>query len=116
MINWKPLDNKTNNLAEIIELSKERPIAIFKHSISCPISSMAKRRLESSWPSDIDIYYLDLINYRSISNDVSYQLGIQHESPQLLLIHNGQVKYHGSHLNIDTSTIKLYVDGISKEA
>lgn len=114
MINWKTLDNKTN-LAEIIELSKESPIAIFKHSISCPISSMAKRRLESSWTSDIDIYYLDLINFRSISHEVSSQLGIQHESPQLLLIHEGQVKYHGSHLNIDVNTVNHYVDSISKE-
>jgi bacillithiol system protein YtxJ len=115
MINWKTLDNKTN-LTEIIEQSIKAPIAIFKHSISCPISSMAKRRLESSWPSNIDIYYLDLINYRSISNDLSNQLGIQHESPQLLLIYEGQVKYHGSHLNIDVNAVNKYVDGISKEA
>jgi bacillithiol system protein YtxJ len=115
MINWKTLDNKTN-LTEIIEQSIEEPVAIFKHSISCPISSMAKRRLESSWPSNIDIYYLDLINYRSISNDLSKQLGIQHESPQLLLIHEGQVKYHGSHLNIDVNAVNQYVDRISKEA
>jgi bacillithiol system protein YtxJ len=108
MITWKTL-NSADLLDELIEQSYSEPIAIFKHSTSCSISAMAKKRLEASWNETIQVYYLDLIAYRSLSNEVSLRLGIAHESPQLLFIHNGSVVYHGSHFNISTSAIDNYI-------
>ena len=112
MIDWKILDH-LDTLESIATLSFEKPVAIFKHSTSCPISAMAKKRLELSWIEHVDIFYLDLISYRSISNAVASKFGIDHESPQLLVIHHGIVIYHGSHFNIDTSNVKDYVSNLS---
>ncbi|MGB0931675.1 MAG: bacillithiol system redox-active protein YtxJ, partial [Chitinophagales bacterium] len=101
-INWQMLQNE-EQLKEIISESSEKPVAIFKHSIRCSISSMAKRRLERNWDIAEDaltIYYLDLITFRSVSNKIVDVFEVQHESPQIILIKNGEVVFHTSHSDI----------------
>ncbi len=96
-------------MQHIIQESSEKPIAIFKHSTRCSISAMAKRRLERNWDiaSDfLDIYYLDLIRYRSISNLIEITLEVQHESPQLILLKEGEVVFHTSHNSISVEGLK----------
>jgi len=109
MIQWKNLDSKFQ-LESIIEDSHTSPQVIFKHSTSCPISSMAKRRLESDWSLDIKPYYLDLIAFRSISNEIEDVLGVRHESPQIVLLHNGKAVYNESHLDISASNLNQSVE------
>ena len=103
-MHWKSLTD-LNQLESVIEQSFENPVAVFKHSTTCPISSMAKRRIEQGWPPSFKIYYLDLLRYRSISNAVADQLKVVHESPQLIIIYKGEVVYHASHLNIEMSAV-----------
>jgi len=99
-MNWIPLTSD-NQLKEIKEKSKDKPQVIFKHSIRCGISSMAKNRLErSELPRSIDFYYLDLINHRSLSNKLADYFKVPHESPQVLLIKNGECVYEESHTGI----------------
>ena len=104
-MNWNPL-NTTQELAALKEKSFERPQLIFKHSIRCSISAMAKGRLERKQaPTGIDFYYLDLINNRSLSNEVAGMFGITHESPQVILVKNGEAIYHESHNGISMDEI-----------
>lgn len=88
-------------LDELDALSHTRPQVIFKHSTRCSVSSMAKRGLDMELRQTpntaFDIYYLDLIRYRAISNQIATRYGIQHESPQLLVIKDGKCIYHASH-------------------
>ena len=99
-MNWIPLTSE-KQLQEINEISKSKPQLIFKHSIRCGVSSMAKSRLERSQPpGSIDFYYLDLINYRQLSNRLSELYKVVHESPQVLLIRNGECVYEESHSGI----------------
>lgn len=101
MINWLPLENE-EQLQNAIQSSSESPIIIFKHSTRCFISKMALRNFESEFAqNNIKSYLLDLINYRSISNDIARQLEIQHQSPQLLIVSNGKVIHTSTHENID---------------
>src|SRR4051794_30157535 len=96
-------------LQEIKERSNERPQLIFKHSTRCSISSVAKNRLDrSSRPDGIDFYFLDLIKHRNISNQVSREFNVYHESPQVLIIKNGQSIYDESHSAIDMQEITSY--------
>jgi len=82
-------------------------VVIFKHSTSCAISMMAKRKFESSWETEskISVYYLDLIRYRNISNEIAIRYDVRHESPQVLAIVNGKCIYHASHHEIDSTEI-----------
>ncbi len=105
-MNWLIL-NKSSQIDSIVALSHDKPQIIFKHSTSCSISSISKSRLDSSQNLlDIaDVYYLDLLSYRSVSNDVAEKLGVYHESPQVIVITNGEVSYDESHLDISVNDI-----------
>src|ERR1700710_542039 len=73
---------------------------IFKHSTRCSISMMAKRRFELDWeslPENLPLYFLDLIQHRDISSQIAQTFQVHHESPQLLLIKNGECVLDQSH-------------------
>lgn len=78
--------------------SQEKPHAIFKHSTRCSLSSMIRHRLERSVvPAGVAFYFLDLVSNRVLSNRIEREFGVVHESPQILLIKNGQCVFHSSH-------------------
>lgn len=96
-------------IEEIIELSEQMPVIIFKHSTRCSISSMAKSRFESKWnisTENIDLYLLDLIAYREISNEIAAITEIIHQSPQVIVLKNKEVLYTETHSNIDANVIQ----------
>jgi bacillithiol system protein YtxJ len=102
-MNWIDITDE-KQLDDIIEQSRTQTVAIFKHSTRCSISSMAKNRLDkAASPDDVTFYYLDLIKYRSISNKIAEIFHVFHESPQVLVINNGECTYEESHngINID---------------
>ena len=104
-MNWMPLESQ-EQLDEILRNSKEKTQLIFKHSTRCSISLMAKDRLDRSMLSDnINCYYLDLLAHRNISNKIADVFSVQHESPQVLLIKNGNCTYDESHSAISPDEI-----------
>ena len=104
-MNWIPLKTEAQ-LETIREKSAGRPQVIFKHSTRCSTSAMVKGRLERArTPDSIDFYYLDLINYRPVSNKIAVDFSVPHESPQVLLILNGQCVYDESHTGITMDDI-----------
>lgn len=99
-MNWIPLQSESQ-LEEIRQKSTTRPQVIFKHSIRCSISAVTKSRLDKEKaPDDMDFYYLDLINYQLLSNKVAEDFKVYHESPQVLVIKNGECIYDESHMGI----------------
>lgn len=109
-INWERLES-LDQLNVIKEESKTQPILIFKHSTRCSISSMALSRLEREWNSELDqlkAYYLDLITFRQISNTIENAFGVYHESPQVLIIKNGECIYDASHMSISVNNLKQF--------
>ena len=103
--NWICL-NDDYSLQFAIEKSFEEKILIFKHSTRCSISSMALNRIEDIVKQKItNCYFLDLLKYRSISNKIEEELGVKHESPQILVIENGECTYHTSHNDISWDRI-----------
>ena len=98
-INWIPLTS-LEQIDEIKNQSKSESILIFKHSTRCGISSMVIKRFEFLFKEDhqdLKVYYLDLLNYRNISDEVGYTFQVMHQSPQLLAIKNGVSVYDASH-------------------
>jgi bacillithiol system protein YtxJ len=102
-MNWKEFKEESE-LEAIKKLSIDKPQVIFKHSTRCSISTMAKSRLErATEPDGIDFYYLDLIAHRNISNKIANDFDVEHASPQILVIKNGECVYDESHnaINMD---------------
>jgi len=105
-MNWEYLV-ESSQLDQLIEESKSNPLLIYKHSTSCSVSRVALDRLERNWNinADLKLYFLDLIRYRSISNEIANRFGVPHESPQVLIIENGQAIYDASHFDINFQDI-----------
>ena len=110
-VNWILLTD-LGQLTEIIETSAEKSVVIFKHSTRCSISRMALKQFENEFDLTLDqvtIYFLDLLAYRDISNAISLRFNVVHQSPQLLLIKNGESVYQVSHSDIDAADLKQWV-------
>ena len=107
---WIPL-KELSQLDFIEQKSKSKTQVIFKHSTRCGISRMVMNQFIDTYnltEEDLDLYYLDLLNYRDISNEVGYKFQVMHESPQLLVIKNETVIVHASHGQINGIDLALY--------
>jgi bacillithiol system protein YtxJ len=102
-MNWNKLTD-ISELDKINILSKEQKVLLFKHSKRCSISSAALDRVERNWKEEdsekLDPYYLDLLNHRDISNAIAEIYGIEHQSPQVLVIKDGKCIYTETHYGI----------------
>lgn len=81
---------------------------IFKHSTRCAISLMAKRSFEADWsviPAATSLYFLDLISHRDVSSYIAEIFQVHHESPQVLLIKDGECVLDASHSDISANEI-----------
>jgi bacillithiol system protein YtxJ len=104
-MNWNPITS-IDQLAQIKEQSFQTAQVIFKHSTRCSISSMVLNRLErSTVPEQVTFHYLDLLAFRSISDQIATDFAVYHESPQVLLIKNGECVYDESHHGISMDEI-----------
>ncbi|GIV32431.1 MAG: thioredoxin family protein [Saprospiraceae bacterium] len=105
---WTRLTNP-DQLQELIDISRNTPCLIFKHSTRCGISEIAQHRLKDHWPwdeSQIRTFHVDVIESRAISDAIAQRFGIAHESPQVLLIREGRCIYHDSHLDISVGNLE----------
>lgn len=96
---WIPL-NELQQLDYIEKKSTTKTQVVFKHSTRCGISRMVMNQFISAYnftEKDLDLYYLDILNHRDVSNEAGYKFQVMHESPQLLVVKNGNVVAHASH-------------------
>lgn len=85
-----------------------KPQVIYKHSYSCAVSLFSKSSLDSELEkisAHADIHLVDVIAQRSLSNEISEKTGIRHESPQVILLHNGSPFWSASHGNVRASLL-----------
>ena len=105
---WRKLET-LEDLQSAIEKSSEKIIVIFKHSTRCIISKTVLRNfekeIEQNQNNDIEFYYLDLLNYRNISNEIAENLHVTHQSPQVIVIKNQQAIYNASPDGISLESI-----------
>ena len=108
---WIPLTD-IEQLEEIVVQSYEKTIVIFKHSTRCSISRFALNNFERdyNYPKEsISAYYLDLISFRDVSNEIARKFEIEHQSPQIVVIKNGKAIYSASHQSIDAELLERFI-------
>lgn len=110
-IAWRKLTD-LGLLNEIVELSNEKPVLIFKHSTRCSISRYSLKQFENDFELEDRIipYYLDLLNHRDISNAIAERFGVFHQSPQIIVIKDGKAIFDTSHESIDARKIEQYLN------
>ena len=107
-ITWIPVSTR-QQVDDIAARSETLPCLILKHSTTCSISAMAKYRLEDDWPfgtDELEAYYLDLLSHRDVSAYIAEKFSVHHESPQILLIRNGDCFFDASHFDITIPEIR----------
>lgn len=108
---WIPLSS-LDQLINIAEKSKSKTQIIFKHSSRCGISRMVINQFVKQYPfseEEVDLYYLDILSYRNVSDEVGYKFQVLHQSPQLIVLRNGVAVAHASHGAINAIDIKAYL-------
>jgi bacillithiol system protein YtxJ len=109
-VGWRQLTD-LGQLNEIIDLSTEKPVLIFKHSTRCSISRMVLKQFENEFDLQDKVipYYLDLLEFRNVSNEIANRFGVTHQSPQIILVKDGKAVYNDSHEGIDNSRLVQFV-------
>jgi bacillithiol system protein YtxJ len=108
----KAVINKIDSVEELEEIfakSNEKPVALFKHSTTCPISADVYHEIKNV---DGEINLVVVQTARSISNEIAARTGIRHESPQAIVLKDGKPVYHASHYDITSNEVneKLKVE------
>jgi bacillithiol system protein YtxJ len=89
---------------QAVQGTSERPLLVFKHSTSCPISAGAHdeyvKYVGDAKAPDVDFAIVHVIEERPVSNAIAEALGVQHKSPQAILVKDGQPVWDESHWNI----------------
>lgn len=104
---WKYIESE-EDLKRAIATSAEKKVTIFKHSTKCFISKTVLKNFEKEVENsdkNVDYYFLDLLAHRDLSNKIADDLGVTHQSPQLIVLENGVVVNHASHQSISLSLI-----------
>ena len=112
-MNWKTLDSIAT-LDQLQQSSHQRPAVIFKHSTRCSISSMVLSRLESAWSEeemqDVDLFFLDLIRHRDVSQEIARRFKVTHQSPQMLIIQQGESVFDASHMSVSYQKLRSQLE------
>lgn len=88
----------------VLQQSKEKPVLLFKHSTTCPISAAAFREF-TSFETEVDAYLVKVIESRQVSNEIERDLGVQHQSPQAFVLSNEKPVWNASHWNITEKSL-----------
>ena len=105
------------SLHAAVERSRNEPVLIFKHSAACGVSAQAYDDVREWYAGGgvaVPIFLLHVRQQRAISNAVADRFGIRHESPQVLLLDRGEVRWHGSHWHVNGREVQRALDGVSR--
>lgn len=87
--------------------SENVPVIIFKHSSACTVSAQADAEMtELAREVDVPIYKVVVQNHRAVSNIIETELGIRHETPQTILLHDQTPVFDTSHFNVTADTLR----------
>lgn len=97
-------------LNQLFARSHQAPVVLFKHSLTCPISARAYKQMAQVTP-DIagEIAIVVVQQTRDVSREVEAQTGVRHESPQAIILRNGQAVWSVSHYEITAEAIERAV-------
>ncbi|MDB4878988.1 MAG: hypothetical protein JWL60_434 [Gemmatimonadetes bacterium] len=84
---------------------------VLKHGAHCPISAHARDELTSfeSTHREPPVYSLEVTAHGDLSRSIAQEIGVEHQSPQLLHLSNGRPKWHADHYDITADDVAARV-------
>jgi len=90
-----------------LDHSDQTPVLVFKHSSSCSISGKADSEIvEFAQEEDVPVYRVVVQDSRAVSDVIEKELGVRHETPQVILLHEGTSVFNTSHFNVTADTLR----------
>ena len=103
---FRPLSSAAA-LEQALEHSEEEPVVLYKHSITCPISSWARVQMQRlTEATDPPVYELTVQAARPLSREIAEQFGIRHESPQAILLFRRRATFAASHRGVTADALR----------
>ena len=106
---WNKI-TKSEDIDALEKASFQQTVLLYKHSSICGVSSHARQKIENGWKviesMNLKPYFVDVISQRSLSRTIAEKFGVVHQSPQVLLIQNGESIFDISHLSISIEEIE----------
>lgn len=99
MTNYKEITT-IEEWKDLLSATNEKPVLLLKHSTTCPISANGFKEFQA-FQSPIDTYLVKVIESRPVSNEITADLDIKHESPQVFLINKGKAIWQATHWKIN---------------
>jgi bacillithiol system protein YtxJ len=102
-----------DDLADALAASHEEPIVLYKHSATCPLSARARKELQPIAEGEVPTHEVVVQQARPVSNQISHELGIRHETPQVLIVHNGAAVFDTSHGAVTTAAVQEALQAVA---
>jgi len=99
-----------DELEQLLSNSNNKPVVVFKHSTSCPISSRAYREMEQL---DGDVGLVVIQSARDISRELELVTGVRHESPQVIVLRDGKAVWTASHFDVQAGAVEKALEANS---
>jgi bacillithiol system protein YtxJ len=96
----------TEALEQLLTRSHAAPVVLFKHSSTCPISSAAYKQM-SQVGDEVSLVVVQ--RARDVSSEIESRTGVRHESPQAIVLRNGQAVWTASHFDITARAVEQAV-------
>jgi bacillithiol system protein YtxJ len=106
--------NKLESVAQFNDLKMQSEqsnsaFVVFKHSTRCIVSKMALNQFSEEYHQPSPFYLINVIENREVSNFVADELSVTHQSPQRIVVKNGEVVHNSSHHSIDAAVINQVI-------
>lgn len=107
-----------DQLDAAVARSSVEPVLIFKHSRTCGTSAEAHEEVSTLLAGALEapVYLVDVRSARQVSNAIAQRFGIRHESPQMLLLEGGRVRWSASHYHVNEREILQALQALSGTA
>lgn len=100
----------------MLEKSRDHPVLLYKHSVSCPISGYAWYEVQGCLDpgDDAPPCYRVTVQYNpEISRELAVILNVIHHTPQVIVVRHGKASYVASHWQIKKQLLqRALLDGL----
>lgn len=100
---------RLEDLEALLAQTTNRPLLLYKHSLTCGTSAYAFDELSDHLdrsPTGADYAMVAVQTHREVSNEIARRLGVRHETPQVILVRDGQPVWTASHFRVTAAAVE----------
>jgi bacillithiol system protein YtxJ len=95
-------------------LASPELLVLYKHSPTCGLCDIAIAEVEAFAGAnpDVPIWMIDVLSQRPLSRELESMLGVEHESPQVIILRNGTPVWNGSHRRVTKAKLEEAISAL----